>query len=288
MDRLTIPVGRMAFDARADGPPDGELVLLLHGFPQTSWSWRHQLPALAAAGYRAVAPDQRGYSPGARPEAVDAYGVEHLVSDVLGIADELGGHRFHLVGHDWGAAVAWQLAGRYPDRLRSLTVLSVPHPQAFRRALAGELGGDQAGRSSYMAFFRSAEAEDVFLADGGDGLRRLFAATGMPDDATDEYVRAFADRAALTGALNWYRAADPSDAEGMGPVTTPTLFVWSDLDPALGPEGARATADHVEGPYRFEVFEGVGHWIQETAPDRLHPLLLDHLASASASASASP
>src|SRR3954470_2514177 len=115
MDRIEIPVGDFTFDALAAGPDGGELVLLLHGFPQTSRSWRHQIPALAEAGYRAIAPDQRGYSPRARPAEVEAYRVDHLVADVLAIADWMGGHRFHLVGHDWGAAVAWQVAGRYPD-----------------------------------------------------------------------------------------------------------------------------------------------------------------------------
>jgi pimeloyl-ACP methyl ester carboxylesterase len=130
MATVRIPVGEDTFDARVAGPEDGELVLLLHGFPQTSYSWRSQLEALGAAGYRAVAPDQRGYSAGARPAEVERYAIPALVGDVIAIADELGGHRFHLVGHDWGAAVAWQVAGRHQDRLRSLTVLSVPHPSA--------------------------------------------------------------------------------------------------------------------------------------------------------------
>jgi pimeloyl-ACP methyl ester carboxylesterase len=282
VDRLTLPVGPLRFDAVADGPEDGELVLLLHGFPQTSWCWRHQLPALAAAGYRAVAPDQRGYSPGARPEGVDAYRMDHLVADVLGMADEIGGHRFHLVGHDWGAAVAWRVAGRYPDRLRSLSVLSVPHPRAFRRAIDGELGGDQADRSSYMAFFRSPDAEDSFLGGDGDGLRRLFELTALPGlpASADPYLAALGTRPALTGALNWYRAVELTDADDMGPVTAPTLYVWSDQDPALGREPAEATAAEVDGPYRFEVLEGVGHWIPEQAPDRLNEVLLDHLAGA--------
>src|SRR5687768_9465199 len=138
MERIEIPAGEFVFDALAAGPADGELVVLLHGFPQTSHSWRHLLPVLAEAGYRALAPDQRGYSPRARPESVDDYRIEHLVADVLAIADWEGGHRFHLIGHDWGAAVAWQVAGRYPQRLRTLTVLSVPHPMAMSRAMAGE------------------------------------------------------------------------------------------------------------------------------------------------------
>ncbi|MEA3055414.1 MAG: hypothetical protein QOD30_846, partial [Actinomycetota bacterium] len=135
---MQIAVGENTFEARVAGPDDGEPVLLLHGFPQTSYSWRAQLEALGAAGYRAIAPDQRGYSPGARPTEVEAYAIEHLVADVVGMADALGLERFDLVGHDWGAAVAWATAITRPDRVRSLAALSVPHPDAFRRALQGE------------------------------------------------------------------------------------------------------------------------------------------------------
>src|SRR5205807_9057314 len=146
VEHLEIPVGKFAFDARAAGPADGELVLLLHGFPQSSWEWRSQLSALGDAGYRAVAPDQRGYSPRARPDGVERYEVEHLVADVLAIADWLGGHRFHLVGHDWGAAVAWAVGGTHPERLHTLSIVSVPHPKAFAVELA--CNEDQQNKSS--------------------------------------------------------------------------------------------------------------------------------------------
>jgi pimeloyl-ACP methyl ester carboxylesterase len=278
LEQLEIPVGEMTFTARAAGPADGRLVLLLHGFPQTSWSWRHQLEALGDAGYRAVAPDQRGYSTGARPEGIEHYRSIHLVADVIAIADFLGGHRFDLVGHDWGGAIAWQVAGRYGDRLRTLTVVSTPHPMAFGSALrSGE--SDQASRSSYMEFFRQPDVpEQTFLADEGAGLRQLFAASGLAEDECEEYVRVLKEPGAMTCALNWYRAARIE--EGMGSVTTPTLYVWSTNDVALGREAAEATAQHVEGPYRFEVLEGVSHWIPEEAASDLNRLLLEHLATA--------
>lgn len=288
MDTVQIPVGQDTFDARVAGPEDGEVVLLLHGFPQTSWSWRHQLEALGAAGYRAVAPDQRGYSPGARPAEVERYAIPALVSDVLAIADalpaiggasELDAHRFHLVGHDWGAAVAWQVAGRHQHRLRSLTILSVPHPAAFGRALGGEGGADQASRSSYIDFFRSDEAADTFLQGGGDGLRNMFAMTGLTEDI-QPYVDVLLQPGAMQAALNWYRAASLTDADTLGEISMPTMFVWSTEDPALGPDAAHWTAEYVQGPYRFEVFEGVGHWIAESEPAKLNALLLEHLASA--------
>jgi pimeloyl-ACP methyl ester carboxylesterase len=277
---LKIDVGPNTFDALADGPDDGELVLLLHGFPQTSVSWVDQIAALAAAGYRAVAPDQRGYSPGARPSDVSAYAMPELVADVVGLADTLGAERFHLVGHDWGGAVAWHVAGHHPDRLRTLTMLSTPHPEAMRRAYRGELGGDQAERSGYMAFFRQPDSQDRILENDAAVFHLLFAGSGMPDGRADPYIEALGTPEALGAALNWYRAASPADSHGLGPITAPTLYVWSTDDVALGREAAEATAACVAGPYRFEVLEGVSHWIADQVPGRLNELLLDHIRSA--------
>src|SRR5436309_8749192 len=169
VEHLEIPVGEFTFDARAAGPDDGELVLLLHGFPQSSFEWRSQLAALGEAGYRAVAPDQRGYSPRARPDGVENYAVEHMVADTVAMADWLGGHQFHLVGHDWGAAVAWAVAGLHPEHLRTLTIVSVPHPKAFAAALQTE---DQQNRSSYIQHFRQeGKAEEVVVGGDGAALR---------------------------------------------------------------------------------------------------------------------
>ena len=275
METTQIPVGEMTFDARVDGPAGGELVVLLHGFPQTSYEWRHQLPALADAGYRAVAPDQRGYSPGARPEGVEHYATPRLEADVLAVADWIGGHRFHLVAHDWGAIVAWQVAGHFPERLRSLTILSVPHPAAFRRAISDD--GDQKNRSEYMRFFQTPdEPEAMFLANDAAGLRAVFA-THEPD-AVDEYVRVLTQPGAMTAALNYYRAMNGSLSD-IGPVDVPTMFVWSTEDVAVARSGAEATAQHVRAPYRFEILDGVSHWIPEEAAADVNRLLLEHLAS---------
>jgi pimeloyl-ACP methyl ester carboxylesterase len=276
-ERLEIPVGEYTFDALAAGPEDGELVLLLHGFPQSSFEWRSQLAAMGDAGYRAVAPDQRGYSPRARPEGVEHYHVSHMVADTVAMADWLGGHRFHLVGHDWGAAVAWAVAGAHPERLRTLTIVSVPHPKAFSKALKGE---DQRGRSSYIDLFRQeGKAEEVLLGDGAVRLRGMLTGTGSPE-AVEEYVRLHTQPGALTAALNWYRAMQPGLVGEIGDIVTPTMFVWSTNDMALGREGAEDTANHVKGPYRFEVLDGVSHWVPEEAADELNRLLLEHLASA--------
>jgi pimeloyl-ACP methyl ester carboxylesterase len=275
IDRLTLRVGPHSYTARASGPDHGDLVLLLHGFPETSYEWRAQLEVLGAAGYRAVAPDQRGYAEGARPAGLDEYAVDRLVDDVFGFADALGADRFHLVGHDWGGFVAWYTAARDEGRLRTLTVVSTPHPVPFRAAMHS--GGDQRERSSYMDWFRSDGAEATWLAD--DGALLTAAYSEHPSDACDEYRRVFtADGgAALTGGLNWYRANrfEPPAGE----ITVPTLYVWSTGDVALGREAAEGTGAQVQGPYRFEVLDDVSHWIPEVAADALNPLLLEHLAT---------
>jgi len=276
IDHTCFPVaGGLVLDALVAGPPGGDPVVLLHGFPQSSSTWRPQLDALAAAGYRAVAPDQRGYSPRARPEAPTEYGIGHLADDVLAVADALGAARFAVVGHDWGAVVAWYLAALRPERVRSLTALSVPHPVAFALALASP-GGDQRRRSSYIPFFqRTGLAERVLLAGG---LSVMLGATGYPGDV-GERVQAMSAPGALTAALNWYRAIDYGLLGTVGRIQVPTLFVWSTGDVALGREGAEATAAYVDGRYRFEVLDGVSHWIPEEVPDTLNRLLLDHLES---------
>ena len=272
MESLQLPVGDLVFDAVATGPADGRLVLLLHGFPQTSWSWRFVMASLAEAGYRAVAPDQRGYSPGARPEGVSSYAMPHLLSDALGMLDALGASCADVVGHDWGAAVAWQLASRHPSRVRTLTAVSVPHPLAFVDALRTD--ADQRARSQYMKDFGVVGvAEESLLAD--DGLRALFG--GEQDIAP--YLALMRQPGVLTKCLSWYRAQSLSDIEDVGPVKVPTLYVWSDQDRALGRAAAVTTSGYVEAPYRFEVLPGVSHWIPEEAPGALSGLLLEHLAS---------
>ena len=275
MEGLELRVGEFVFDALADGPPTGEPVLLLHGFPESAAEWRPVMPQLAAAGYRTVAPNQRGYSPGARPDGVDAYHVTQLTEDVLGIADALGADSFHLVGHDWGALVAWHVAAHHPDRLRTLTIVSVPHPRPFADARASD--PDQRARSEYIIGFRQPDLpEQAFLDDDAALLRRALAEAGP--EIADEHVRVLTDPGAMTAAVNYYRAWDDA-LDRLGPVSTPTLFVWSTNDVALGRVAAEATEGWVTGPYRFEVLDGLSHWIPEVAPDLLARMTLEHLAA---------
>ena len=266
---LRLPVGGgLVLDAVQAGPADGPVALLLHGFPQSSWCWRRVWPGLAAAGLRVVAPDQRGYSPDARPLQVQDYRMAALVADAVAVLDALGADRAHVVGHDWGAAVAWQLAARHPDRVRTLTAVYVPHPAAFVEALRTD--PDQRARSRYMKDWQD-PATEAALLDGG-----LAEVLGDGPDA-EHHLRAMQQPGALTAALRWYRAQSTADLDGLGPVTAPTLHVWSDADPALGPVATYGTARHVAGEYRLEVLDGVGHWVPEAAADRLSALMLEHL-----------
>jgi pimeloyl-ACP methyl ester carboxylesterase len=278
---LTTPAG--AFTALVDGPEAGDVVLLLHGFPQTRHTWRAQVPALAAAGYRAVAPDQRGYSAGARPPPADlaAYHIDRLVEDALGTAAAGGAGsgtpRFHLVGHDWGGAVAWLTAARHPHRIASLTVLSRPHPAAFRTAFRADADG-QRHRSRHHRAFLEAETGPKLLADGARRLRRNLSDAGVPPSHVEEYLSVLAEPEALEAALAWYRAA-AGDLTAMDApdVAVPTLYIWGDGDESVGAAAAHGTAHHVAAPYRFEVLAGVGHFATDEVPGRVTDLLLGHL-----------
>lgn len=263
--------GALTFDVTEDGPADGELVLLLHGFPQHSDSWDAVVPALVGAGYRTIRLDQRGYSPGARPRGRRAYRMAELVADAAALIDHYGGSA-HVVGHDWGAAVAWGLAGEVPDRVRSLTAVSVPHPGAFLRSM---LTSRQLLMSWYMLFFQLPWLPERLLRSQLEpGLVR----GGQSPEAARRDAASMTAPGAMTAALNWYRAMLLIDPRHSGdPVRRPTLFVWSDGDVALGRRGAEDTAKYVEAPYQFEVLHGISHWIPDVAPDRLTELLLPHL-----------
>ncbi|GAB3199532.1 alpha/beta hydrolase [Geodermatophilus arenarius] len=272
---LRVDVGDLTFDVRADGPGDGRPVVLLHGFPETSASWAAVTPRLAEAGLRTYAVDQLGYSPGARPLDVDSYALPNLVQVTADLMTAMDVPVADVVGHDWGANVAWALAGWHPDRVRSLTAVSVPHPTAFTAAYRSD--PEQKERSSYIRlFWQEGKAEEVLLADGARRLRRMYGDAVAPE-AVDEYVAVLSAPGALTAALNWYRAM--SSSTPVDDVTVPTTFVWSDADIAIGRIAAEGCGSFVAGDYRFVELPGVSHWIPEQAPDQLAAAILDRIAS---------
>jgi pimeloyl-ACP methyl ester carboxylesterase len=266
----------LVFDVRDRGPREGAVVVLLHGFPQHSGSWSEVEPLLHAAGLRTLAPDQRGYSPGARPPGRAAYALREASADVVAMLDAAGVQQAHLVGHDWGGAVVWDAIERYPDRFLSAVPISTPHPAAFAYAFTHSL---QALRSWYMALFQVPVLAEVAVAPA---LERTLAASGLPAERAREYAERMREPGALTGALGWYRGAVAGIAASLLPrpgqatrTTTdagarprwsgPTTFVWGRHDPALGRVGAERTAHVVRGDYRFVEVDG-GHWLPEAHP----------------------
>lgn len=262
----------LTFEVRDEGPRDGDVVVLLHGFPQLNSAWDRVVPLLHARGLRTLAPNQRGYSPGARPHGRRPYRSSELTEDVLALIDLTGGP-VHVVGHDWGAAVAWRVAAVAPEKVRTLTAVSVPHPGAFMAAM---LRG-QALHSWYMAVFNLPWLPERVLShprSGGWFLRR----GGMTPEMLSDFRRDIVDGGALRGGLGWYRALALSDPQVASThVQVPTTYVWSDGDAFLGRAGARLCAQYVEGPYRLEVIEGASHWIPDERPQELASAILDRI-----------
>jgi pimeloyl-ACP methyl ester carboxylesterase len=260
-----------------DAGTGGDTVVLLHGFPGGADTWEAVVPRLHAIGMRTLIPEQRGYSPGARPRSVSAYVLPKLVGDVVALLDQAGVRSAHIVGHDWGGAVAWSLAARHPQRVTTLNVVSTPHPRAMARSLPISA---QALRSSYAVAWQTPHVPEMFmLAAGGAALRASLTRSGLPERYAERYVRAMREPGRLTAALNWYRAVPR--AARIGPalrnIDVPTMYVWSSNDPALGRTAAELTARYVDGPYRFEVLEGMPHWLPEACPFELAELLVDHM-----------
>lgn len=273
--------GEFVFDVTDSGPADGPVVVLLHGFPQQNTSWAQIAPLLTARGFRCLAPNQRGYSPGARPTRRSDYRSAELVEDTLALIDASGADRVHLVGHDWGAAVAWGVAAGAPERLASLSALSVPHPMAFVRSMLTS----RQGLASWYMYVNQLPWVPERLMLGRDGRGRAIAKSlirsGLTPQAAERDARAMTETGALTAALNWYRAM-PLNGSGLraaDKITVPTLYVWSDRDIAITAKPARDTANYVSGPYRFETLHGASHWLPEEKPTEIADMLLQWFAT---------
>jgi pimeloyl-ACP methyl ester carboxylesterase len=268
---MNVDLGDVTLHVRDSG--SGTPVVLLHGWPDDGCLWRHQVPALTAAGYRVIVPDLRGFGASSKPTDLAAYTAPVLVGDVVGLLDALDIGRAHLVGHDWGAAVTWMVAALVPDRVASMTALSVGNPAGFRAA-----GWRQREKSWYMLLFQFAGIAEQWLA--ADDFRNLRDWSGHPD--IEAVVERLSDPAALTASLSLYRAILPPESlvtppTPLPPVTVPAMGVWSSGDFALLEEGMTGSAPYVTGPWRYERVEGAGHWLQLDAPDTVNALLLDFL-----------
>lgn len=278
-----IPVGDIRLSVRSEG--SGPPVVLLHGFPENSHSWRHQIPALAGAGYRVMAPDLRGYGRSDRPGRVDDYAIAALAGDIWGLIEAADAGPVHLVGHDWGGSLAWVTAMRRPELLASLTILNSPHPAASAQARLTM--PDQMAKSWYMLLFQFPGVAEAWLSNADFANFRSFVfGTAVEGTFTAEDQEAFIAPlrrdGALTAALNYYRANIPAaswigNAPETPPVEVSTMIVWGLADAYMGRVLLELTAERVGGPLRIEELEGVGHWVQQEAPEAVNALLVDFL-----------
>jgi epoxide hydrolase 4 len=261
-----------------DGPEDGPLVILLHGFPDFWYSWHKLIPELAARGYRVMAPDMRGYNESEKPEGVGAYALGTLADDVLGLIDAAGREKAHLIAHDWGGAIAWWTAMRNPERILKLVVMNVPHPVAMQRHLLRS--PPQILRSWYMIFFQLPALPELLLGRrGGETMAKLLLRTARPGAFTDDdialYKRAWTQPGALTAMINYYRAL-PHDVRRRPPaggrVRPPVLLIWGAKDTALGREMAPMSMRYCDDG-KLELIEEATHWVHREEPERVKALI---------------
>jgi pimeloyl-ACP methyl ester carboxylesterase len=266
----------LTFDVTDQGPLDGDPVVLLHGWPERASCWRLVTPHLHEAGLRTYAPDQRGYSKGARPPRRRDYAMKHLVGDAVALIETIG-RPVHLVGHDHGSAISWLTAAQRPDLLRSLTTVSVPHPKAFQQAL---LSSRQGLKSWYMLAFQVPGVPERLARTGR--LDVPLRKGGMTAEGVQRFHDEIVDEGALTGGFHWYRALPfilPTLRDAR--VTVPTTFVSSDRDVAITDAGGRRTPQFVDAPYEQVTLHGVSHWIPTEAPDELAEHILKRVGSVS-------
>ncbi|MEA2683951.1 MAG: hypothetical protein QOK05_2279 [Chloroflexota bacterium] len=270
---IEIEVNGLRFNVLDAGTGPG--VLLLHGFPDSSRLWRNQVPALVDAGFRVVAPDLRGFGLSEMPQAVEAYRVGEILDDIRGILRTLGVPKVHVVGHDWGAAVAWMFATTQSQKVDRLVAISVGHPAAFFPPTM-----DQMRRSWYTLLFQFPGVAEAFIPK--DDWRFLKDWTGGAGDI-DRYLSDLARPGALTAGLNWYRANQPpqrlvEDAPTFPLIDKPVMGIWGARDPYLTEDSMTRSESQVSGPWRYERMEDAGHWIPVEKPKTLNALLLDFFA----------
>jgi pimeloyl-ACP methyl ester carboxylesterase len=279
LEHVFLPTNGIRLHVVQAGPIDGPLVILLHGFPEFWYGWRHQIKPLAQAGMRVWAPDQRGYNLSDKPKGIASYRFDELANDVVGLIDAAGVEKCFLAGHDWGAAVAWWVALRYPERLEKLAILNVPHPAVMTQTLSSSLS--QLRKSWYMFFFQIPLLPEAILRNNdwayAAGMLRRSGKSGSFSDADiEQYRRAWWWEDAFTSMLNWYRAAlqMPPDLTGNMHVHVPTLMLWGANDIALGREMAQPSIELCDHG-KLVLFENTSHWIQHDKAAAVNKHLLE-------------
>ncbi|MBL8117641.1 MAG: alpha/beta hydrolase [Anaerolineae bacterium] len=280
-DHVTIRTNNINLHVVQAGPKDGPLVILLHGFPEFWYGWRRQIDHLAAQGYRVWAPDQRGYNLSDKPAGINAYNLDELAADVIGLINAAGQEKTYLVGHDWGAAVAWWTASKFPERLKKLAILNVPHHKVFRKTLYTDW--EQRRRSWYIAFFQIPFLPEALLgARNAEGFARALLSSSSPGTFSPDdlalYRQAWSQPGVTTAMLNWYRAIvrRPPASNPDPRIKIPTLILWGKNDIALKWEMAQSSVNYCDDG-RVIYFENASHWLQHEEPDSVNTYLSDFL-----------
>lgn len=261
-----------SFGVLDEGPLDGEPVVLLHGWPDRPTTWREVTPILNAAGFRTLAKDRRGFAPGARPTRRRDYRLPELAADVAALIDGVGGSA-HVVGHDWGAATAWAVAGLHPEHVRTLTAVSVAHPAVFLESM---LRSTQAFKSWYMALFNLPVLPELLVRTRAEWFDLQLVKGGMRREDVARFRREIIDEGAFGSSVGCYRAVlltDPRVTRFR--VSAPTTMVWSTDDVALGRWGAEHSERWVDAPFELVVLDGVTHWIPTEAPEALAESIIE-------------
>ena len=262
----------LTFTCRVSGlENNGETVILLHGFPSTSHMWHELIDFLSSQNYRVIAPNQRGYSKGARPLEISDYHIDNLVQDVIDIADAMNLNEFHLIGHDWGSAVGWAVTAANKDIILSWTALSVPHLDAFGDAIINDK--TQQDKSYYIDIFRMKFIPELYFKFlNYRNLKKMWSSSS--DIQIEKYMNVFGQRKAITGALNWYRANDFN--KEIGDIYVPTLMIYGLNDAAIAEKGIDETEKYIKAPYTLKKLN-VSHWIVQESFDEVSVLILNHI-----------
>lgn len=269
-----VNIDKLEFDCRVSGNEHDELVMLLHRFPETSFMWNNLMPEIASLGFYCIAPNMRGYSEKACPKGKSHYTIKKIAQDILNIANALGKDKFHLIGHDWGAAIGWHIAYTNQNRISSWSAMSVPHNRAFGKAI--KLDKDQKKRSRYIMWFLIPVLPEIMIRKSNFKVfRRLWKNSGIEE--VEDYLSVFRRKKSLTGALNYYRAnLGKSKNEPLGEIKVPTLFIWGKNDIAIGAFAAECNHKYMKGDYTFLELEG-GHWLIQTNYTEVKTAIIEHL-----------